>query len=117
MLVDALTNKAIVQARLADHIRSSQTFRHAIRVGKESGPLFNAGLGAISMREELTLSDRALYRAYRTADAHLSKTQDEEVVARLRKCARLAVTQLGGPQLGKILLIAVCLACDGGKIH
>lgn len=100
-LVDALINKAIAQAKLGDNARSSQTFKYAIKVGEESGSLFNAGLAAMSMIEELALSDRGLYRAYRIADQYLSKTQDEEVMVRLRKCARLTVTQLGGPQLGK----------------
>lgn len=101
LLVDALTTKAIVQARLRDHVQASQTFRHAIKVGEESGARFNAGLAAISMMEELKLPGRTLFRAYRTADECLSQTQDEEVMARLRGCARLAVNQLGGPQLDK----------------
>ena len=101
LLVDALTNKAIVQARLGDHVRSLQTFKHAIKMGEESGALFNAGLAALSMMEEHKLSDRELYKAYRIADEYLSKTQDEEVFERLRKCARLAVSQLGAPELGE----------------
>jgi tetratricopeptide (TPR) repeat protein len=101
LLVDALTNKAIVQARLGDHVRSLQTFKHAIKVGEESGALFNAGLAALSMMEEHKVSDRGLYKAYRIADEYLSKTQDEEVFERLRKCARLAVSQLGPPELGE----------------
>jgi hypothetical protein len=99
--VDALANKAIVQSRLGDHTQASQTFRHAIKVGEESGARFNAGLAAISMMEELKLPGRTLFRAYRTADECLSQTQDEEVMARLRGCARLAINQLGGPQLDK----------------
>lgn len=101
LLVDALTNKAIVQARVGDHGHASQTFRHAIKIGEESGAKFNAGLAAISMMEELRLPGRTLFRAYRIADECLSQTQDEEVMARLRACARLAVNQLGGPQLDK----------------
>jgi len=53
------------------------------------------------MIEEIRLSSRALFRAYQTADECFSKTQDDEVIARLRGCARLAITQLGGPQLDK----------------
>lgn len=101
LLVDALTNKAIVQARLGDHVRSVQTFKHAMRVGEESGARFNAALAAISMIEEPKLPGRTLFRAYRTADDCLSKTQDEEVMAILRDCARKAVNQLGGSQLDK----------------
>ena len=101
LLVDALTNKAIVQARLGDNVHALQTFKHAIKVGGESGAIFNAGQAAISMMEELKLSGREMFRTYRAADEYLSKTQDEEVMERLRRCARLAVNQLGGPQLDK----------------
>jgi DNA-binding protein Fis len=101
LLVDALTNKAIIQARLSHTEHSAQTFRQAIKLGEESGAVFNAGLAALAMMEELTLSDRALCRAYRLADEYLSKTQDEEVTARLRHCARRAVKQLSDPQLGQ----------------
>jgi DNA-binding NtrC family response regulator len=53
------------------------------------------------MMEELKLLGRTLFRAYRTADECLSQTQDEEVMSRLRDCARVAVNQIGGPQLDK----------------
>lgn len=101
LLVDALTNKAIVQARLGDRVRSSQTFSYATQIGEESGALFNAGLAALSMMEELSLSSKELREVYRAADRYLSRTQDEEVMARLRDCARLAVEQLGVIQLHK----------------
>lgn len=101
LLVDALTNKAIAQARLGDRGGALQTFRDAVRLGEESGARFNMGLAAISMMEEIKLSSRALFQVYRTADECFSQTQDEEVIARLRACARLAVDQLGGPQLDK----------------
>jgi tetratricopeptide (TPR) repeat protein len=128
LLVDALTNKAIVQARLADHARSLQTFKHAIRIGEEAGALFNAGQAALSLMEEHKLSHKGVYKAYRIADQYLSKTQDEEVMERLRKCARLAVSQLGGPELGdnfslpsvlhelEARYIEEALARGGGKI-
>ena len=99
LLVDALTNKAIIQARRGQTDHSSRTFRQAITVGEESGAIFNAGVAAVSMMEELTLSDRSLYRAYQIADEYLSKTQDEEVMTRLRYCAHRVVKQLNGPHL------------------
>jgi tetratricopeptide (TPR) repeat protein len=101
LLVDALTNKAIIHARLGNHVQSSQTYKEAIKLGEESGARFNVGLAAISMIEELKLTSRALFRVYRTADECLSKTQDEEMMSRLRGCARVAINQLGGPQLDK----------------
>jgi len=101
LLVDALTNKAIAQARLGDRSGAAETFRQAVKLGEESGARFNMGLATISMIEEIKLSSRALFRAYQTADECFSKTQDDEVIARLRGCARLAITQLGGPQLDK----------------
>lgn len=101
LLVDALTNKAIVQGRLGDRTRSIQTFKHAIKLGERSGAGFNAGLAALSLMEEHKLSHKGLYRAYRIADRYLPQTQDEEVFERLRKCARLAVGQLGGTELSE----------------
>jgi tetratricopeptide (TPR) repeat protein len=101
LLVDALTNKAIIQARLSHTEHSAHTFKQAIKLGEESGAVFNAGLAAVSMMEELPLSDRSLSRAYRLADEYLSKTHDEEVMTRLRHCARRAVEQLSGPQVGE----------------
>lgn len=100
-MVDALTNKAIAQARLGDRGGAAETFREAVRLGEESGARFNMGLATISMIEEIKLSSRALFRAYQTADECFSKTQDDEVIARLRGCARLAIKQLRGPQLDK----------------
>lgn len=109
LLVDALTNKAIIQARLGENEQALETFMQAIKLGEDSGAVFNAGLAAVSMMEELTLSDRATCRAYRIADDYLSNTHDEEVMTRLRDCAHRAVKQLGGPQLGKNFSLPVAL--------
>lgn len=115
LLVDALTNKAIIQARLSHTEHSAQTFKQAIKLGEESGAVFNAGLAAVSMIEELTLSDRTLCRAYRIADEYLSNTQDEEVMTRLRHCARRAVKQLSGPQLAKNFSLPAALRAVEAK--
>jgi tetratricopeptide (TPR) repeat protein len=109
LLVDALTNKAIIQARLSEIEQSEETFWEAIKVGEESGAVFNAGLAAVSMMEEISLPDNALSRAYRLADYYLAKTQDEEVMSRLRDCASRAVLQLGGPQLTESFSLTTAL--------
>jgi tetratricopeptide (TPR) repeat protein len=100
LLVDALTIKGTAHARLGDERESFKAFRLAIRVGERSGALFNAGLAALSIIEELRLSDKRLYRMYRLADELLSNTQDAEAIARLRECAERTIIQLGGPQVG-----------------
>jgi tetratricopeptide (TPR) repeat protein len=100
LLTDALIIKGTVQARLGDAKESRRTFRYAIRVGEHSGALFSAGLAALSIIEEHKLSNKSLYQTYRLADRLLSKTQDDEALARLRKCAASAITQLGGPEIG-----------------
>lgn len=79
---------------------SLQTFSPATKTGEESGALFHAGLATLTMMEELRLSNRVL-QAYRLSDNYLSKTQDDDVIARLLGCARCAVEQLGLPRLDK----------------
>jgi tetratricopeptide (TPR) repeat protein len=100
LLIDALTIKATAQARVGETDESFKTFRQAIRIGQQSGALFNAGLAAISLIEEHRLSNKRLYHTYRMADRLLSVTQDAEALARLRACAERVAIQLGGPQIG-----------------
>ena len=101
LLTDALIIKATVQARLGNAEESLRTFRHAIRIGEESGALFSAGLAAVAMIAEHGehLSERELYLLYRRADRLLSATQDAESINRLRSCARIVIRKLFGPEL------------------
>jgi tetratricopeptide (TPR) repeat protein len=100
LLIDALTIKATAQARLCEMEESFKTFRQAIRIGQQSGALFNAGLAALALIEEHRLTNKRLYHTYRMADRLLSATQDTEAIERLRACAERVIIQLGGPQIG-----------------
>ncbi|HVG35389.1 MAG TPA: tetratricopeptide repeat protein [Pyrinomonadaceae bacterium] len=101
LLTDALIIKATVQARLGNTEESLRTFRHAIRVGEESGALFSAGLAAIVMIEEhgKHLAERKLFNLYRRADRLLAATQDADAIDRLRACARIVIRRLYGSEL------------------
>jgi tetratricopeptide (TPR) repeat protein len=101
LLADALIIKATVQSRLGKAEESLRTFRHAIRIGEESGALFSAGLAALSMIEEHreNLPERKLFNLYRRADRLLATTQDPEAIDRLRACARIVIRKLYGPNL------------------
>lgn len=101
LLTDALIIKATVQARLGNAEESLKTFRHAIRIGEESGALFSAGLAAIVMIEEhgKHLAERKLFNLYRRADRLLAATQDADAINRLRACARIVIRRLYGSEL------------------
>jgi tetratricopeptide (TPR) repeat protein len=102
LLANALTLKAIIQARLRDYDHSLHTFRRAINAAENAGALSNAGRAAMSLIEEhgaARLSETALYHAYRRADQWLTVTQDAEDIARLRACARIVAKKLYGPDL------------------
>ena len=101
LLADALTVRAIILARLQDHYRSMPFFRQAINLAEDSGALSNAGLAALSMIEEHKerLSPTEIYNLYRRADNFLKKTQDLEIISRLRLCARAVMQKLSGPHL------------------
>jgi tetratricopeptide (TPR) repeat protein len=101
LLADALTVKAIVEAKLGHHYLSLPTFRRAIRVAEQAGALESAGLAALSLIEEhgaTRLSEEEVYAAYIRADDLLSQTQNAE--ARLRACARLISRRLGVAAMG-----------------
>ncbi|OLE51288.1 MAG: hypothetical protein AUG51_23995 [Acidobacteria bacterium 13_1_20CM_3_53_8] len=102
LLADALTIKAIAQARLGDYEYSIMTFRFATEVAEKAGAKTNAAQAAISMIEEhrARLSEYELFNLYNRADKWLSDTQDAEHLARLRFCARIVTQKLFGKQFG-----------------
>jgi tetratricopeptide (TPR) repeat protein len=101
LLAEALTIKAITQARLGDYDYSHHTFRRAMNVAENAGALSSAGLAALSMIEEhgTRLSEYEIYHIYRRADKLLATTQDAEEIARLRACARILARKLFGKNI------------------
>jgi CheY-like chemotaxis protein len=102
LLADALTIQGVVWARLGMHEGSLHVLRQAVSIAQDSGSSSNAGLAALTLIEEHgreRLSETELYEAYQKADELLKDTQDAQVVARLRGCARIVTRRLLGPRL------------------
>jgi len=102
LLADALTIQGIAWARLRAFDHSIHALRRAMNVAQDSGASSNAALAALTLIEEhgaTRLSDIKLYRVYRRADNWLKDTQDAELMARLRVCARLVIERLSGAKL------------------
>ncbi|HEV7398408.1 MAG TPA: helix-turn-helix domain-containing protein [Pyrinomonadaceae bacterium] len=95
LLVDALTIRATIQARLGNE-NSLGTFRRAIELAETAGAQASAGLAALSLLEEHSqaLSEAELCHTYKRADNLLSQTQDAEHIARLRSCAGLVLMRV-----------------------
>jgi tetratricopeptide (TPR) repeat protein len=96
LLADALTTKGTILARLGLAKRSISAFHHAIEIGEQAGAECCAGLAAIGLIEEhgAQLSIHEIFNAYRDADRLLAQTQDNEVIKRLRSCARTFARRL-----------------------
>jgi tetratricopeptide (TPR) repeat protein len=97
LLADALTIQATIEARLRRHSNSLSTFQCAIKVAESAGALESAGQAALSLIEEhgsARLSEGEIYSIYCRADELLKHSQDAEVIARLRACARIMAQRL-----------------------
>jgi tetratricopeptide (TPR) repeat protein len=102
LLADALTAQGVVWARLGVYDKSTSILRRAMDVAENAGALSNAGLAALALIEEhgaKRLLPTDLYNVYRRADRLLKGTQDVEVIARLRACARIVMRRLSGLRL------------------
>lgn len=97
LLADALTTHATILARLEKNDSSMATFHRAIRTAEEAGANVSAGLAVLSLIEEhqSNLGEAEIFQAYDRADNFLRNTRDAEHIARLRKCARIAVGKIG----------------------
>lgn len=94
LLADALVVRGVAQARLGEHDASVATLREAMRTAEAAGAHESAGYAALSLIEEHaggSLSEDEICEIYRRADELLARTQDEEDIARLRACARIAL--------------------------
>jgi CheY-like chemotaxis protein len=98
LLTKALTVQGVVWARLGAAERSINILNRAVRVGRDSGALTQAGLAALTLIEEHgkagRLPESEMVKVYRRADELLQATQDAEDVARLRACARVVIERL-----------------------
>ncbi|MET0650775.1 MAG: helix-turn-helix domain-containing protein [Pyrinomonadaceae bacterium] len=103
-LAEALTVQGVVWARLGNCESSTEVLRHAVGVAEAAGALNIAAAAALTLIEEhggrRAVTGEELYDLYRRADGLLKGTQDAEVLARLRDCARVVMKRLAGTRLG-----------------
>ena len=88
-LAEALTTQGLVWARLGKVEESRERLRRAAEVGEQAGSSEEAGKALLTLLEEHAgwMEGRELFEVYRRADELLRKTQDAEIVGRLRACA------------------------------
>ena len=88
-LAEALTTQGLVWARSGKVEESRGRLRRAAEVGEQAGSSEEAGKALLTLLEEHAgwMEGRELWRIYRRADGLLRKTQDAEIVGRLRGCA------------------------------
>ena len=99
LLAEALTTHGTALARLhrADQARS--ILERAIDIAEEAGDLERAGLGALTLVEELPecLSDDELYSHLQYADVLLENTQNVALLRRQKNCFRSFVPRILWP--------------------
>ena len=93
LLAEALTTEGIVLARLGQHEPARAALERAVEVAEQAGDLEDAGRAELTILEELdeylTLHEqRALYES---ADQLLARSQDPNLLARLRAGARRVI--------------------------
>jgi tetratricopeptide (TPR) repeat protein len=101
LLADALITQGISLARLQQTESAQFTFQKAIEVAHQVGALNKAGMAALTMLEELNdLSVETLYVAYDHASEWLTKSQSQEILARVNAAAKKVIVksrnELGG---------------------
>ncbi|MFN2480623.1 MAG: tetratricopeptide repeat protein [Pyrinomonadaceae bacterium] len=89
-LAEALTTQGAALARLRRREEARAVLRRAAEIAEQSGNPEGAGTAELVALEELScyLPPDEVRDSYRAADSLLSRTQDRELIARLRACAR-----------------------------
>jgi tetratricopeptide (TPR) repeat protein len=97
LLADALITHGISLARLHRTEQAQFTFQRAIEVAHQVGALNKAGLGALTLVEELNeLPPDTLHAAYNRASEWLTNSQSQELLLRLNSAARKVLLSLRG---------------------
>ncbi|HEX7313496.1 MAG TPA: tetratricopeptide repeat protein [Pyrinomonadaceae bacterium] len=96
LLAEALTTRGTALARLGRFAESRDAFARAAASAEESGGREVAGLALLSMIEELggRLGASGMADCYRRADELLARSQEPELLSRLRRAARHALDAL-----------------------
>ena len=120
LLAEALTTRGTAQARLGRFDEARSTFGRAADVAEESGSKEVAGLALLTMIEELRerLPASELVNCYKRADELLLRSQEPEVLARLRRAARHALAASATPparSISQTSLLADASAAHGAS--
>ncbi|HEY0079421.1 MAG TPA: tetratricopeptide repeat protein [Pyrinomonadaceae bacterium] len=94
VLTDAFVAQGIAWARLGVFDSSIGILRRAVSIAEEAGAHTNAALAALTLIEEhgaKRLAETEAYNLYLNADSLLKETQNAEIMARLRACARIII--------------------------
>ncbi|HEX8160887.1 MAG TPA: helix-turn-helix domain-containing protein [Pyrinomonadaceae bacterium] len=102
LLSEALTTQGVALARLGRRAEARVVLRRAADVAARAGNVEGAGLAELAALEELTgeLSPAEMREAYRAADLSLARTQNRELLARLRAGARRLIDETAAAQGG-----------------
>jgi tetratricopeptide (TPR) repeat protein len=107
LLADALITHGIALARLKQTERAQFTFQRAIEVAHQVGALNKAGLAALTLIEELDeLPPDTLYAAY-DASEWVVNSQSLEILRRLDRAARRAVSTSRGQRKARAVMEAI----------
>jgi tetratricopeptide (TPR) repeat protein len=98
LLAEALTTRGTALARLGRFDEARLAFGRGARVAEESGGKEVAGLALLTMIEELreSLTASEMVDSYKRADGLLLRSQEPELLARLRRAARHALEAAPG---------------------
>src|SRR4030095_15331451 len=97
LLAEALITHGIALARLERTEQAQFTFQRAIEVAHQVGALNKAGLGALTLIEELDhLPGETLQAAYNRASEWLSNSQSQDILLRLNCAARKVLLKVRG---------------------
>jgi tetratricopeptide (TPR) repeat protein len=90
LLIESLTTYGKALARLQSFSSAESALLRAVQVGEHAGDLEGAGQAALTLLEELgeRLGPGKMREFYLRSDELLARSEDAEVLARLRACAR-----------------------------
>ncbi|HKR10930.1 MAG TPA: response regulator [Pyrinomonadaceae bacterium] len=99
LLAEALTTHGTALARLHREDQARAILERAIDIAEQAGDLERAGLGALTLVEELPefLSDDELYSHLQYADVLLKNTQNVALLRRQKNCFRSFVPRILWP--------------------
>jgi tetratricopeptide (TPR) repeat protein len=95
-MAEALTTEGTALARAGEFTKAESSFERAVKAAELAGNVEGAGRVLLTLIEEMTgyLSPLRLSEIYERADKQLSRTVNQELTAKLRKCSRMLLRQM-----------------------